>query len=152
NIYAFDDLPVEFPIVGYTKRANLRVTRAMAVQKQQVGNPVIALSDCDAFIADHRNTSHHDDGTTLLLEVSHVDGVSRSVEAPRCTIAGFSTDMARLMSRTSEVSSNAEPLDDDGMAENISRASSIMCSRGNEPSPTNTPMWSTPSSPRAAAS
>jgi DNA invertase Pin-like site-specific DNA recombinase len=34
----------------------------------------------------------------------------------------------------------ATPLDDGGMLENISRARSTGCSRGNEPSPTRTPM------------
>ena len=55
----------------YAKRTYLGIPRPVAVQKQQIGNSIIALSDCDAFVADHRNTSHHGDRATLLLEISH---------------------------------------------------------------------------------
>lgn len=47
--YTFYNLPVDFPAVGYTKRADLRVAGPMTVEEQQLCNSIVALRNGDAL-------------------------------------------------------------------------------------------------------
>ncbi len=98
----------------------------------------IFLSVSQLWVCQARQSDYHraDD----CLKAACRQYRSRSVDAPKCRISIFSSEMVPSMNRASEESSRAEPLHFVGMAENIRHALSMLRSRGNEPSPTSTPM------------
>src|SRR5262249_29025176 len=150
NIHVLYDCSIDLPAAGHAERPDLHVAGPMAVQQQHVGNAIVAPGDGDAFVTGTLRIRAQP--PQRVLSPCAMAGVSRSVDAPRWRIEGFNCATICSMSRRSAESGSATPLHGGGMAENMIRARSIDCSRGNEPSPTRTPIWSTPSSASARAS
>jgi hypothetical protein len=66
--HKLDDAAADGPIVRYAKRPNLAVGSSMAVQEQEVSDPVVAASNSDARLVHDGNASHQEHAGQLALE------------------------------------------------------------------------------------
>src|SRR5207249_10692457 len=74
SLNVFDDASADVLIMAHTKRANLRVTCAMAVKQQEIDDSIIALGDRDALRSRHRHASHQQNVWKRFSQVDDVLG------------------------------------------------------------------------------
>ena len=65
---AFDDFPVQLPIVRSAQSTDLPVACPVAVEKQNVGDTIITLCNPDTALIKHGDAPHEHQGRKLLLE------------------------------------------------------------------------------------
>src|SRR5690349_23914141 len=126
-------------------RTDLAIGFSMAIQKQEVGDPLVAASQCDGCLVYDGNAPHQKHSMQLALEGSV--GPSSSGAAPRWRIAGCSFPAQSSISEMSAVRNSAEIFEGARTAAAIPAAVSSGSSRGNSPFPTRMPIWSIPISP-----
>src|SRR5260370_9887719 len=61
GLNSFDDTSTNVPIMGDTKRANLRIALAMAVEQYKIDYSIVTLRGRNTFRPRHRHPSHEQD-------------------------------------------------------------------------------------------